>query len=922
LARQPLKGARTEWKLPENLPVTPGAQLALVVSDDGEGGVTRVNETLQLVSSLFITHLTTDRPLYRPGEVVRFRSLTLERFSLKPGKEDFQLRYRITDPRSGEVFKLDGVSRVGATPASPDRKVGGGEIVGPDGKAIRGIGAGEWRIPPEAAGGEYILTVSEAHNRFPPERRKFLVNQYQAPRLNKELDFTRRSYGPGDVVEVNCKVARVEGGLPGNEPVIATAQVDGQPCVVLDDGALRLNQGAVTVRFKLPAQIERGDGSVSIQFKDGGTHETLVRPIPIVLKKLFVEFFPEGGYLIAGVPNRVYFTARTTLGKPAELQGRLVGPDGKEVIAVRTLNDDKEAGVNQGMGVFEFTPQAGKVYDLKIDSPIGIESRHQLRDVNDSGVALAIPDGVFTKDLDVVLHSAGATRKLLVGAYCRGRLLAQSSVTAKDRELIKVKLTPAAGVGGVYRVTVFEEVAGSGDPATTRLQARAERLVYRQPVERLNLNVQAGKESYAPGEQGTVAIKATDENGQPAPFIALVSVVDLSVLKLADEKTARSMPTHFFLTTEVRQPEDLEYADFLVGPHPKATAALDLLLGTQGWRRFAEQKKPGDLREEKQNAERLLVATGQTAPEERNLAQLQLRKVDHDFAPQWVEKQTTLATREAQAEEAAKQASREQAEAQQRAAQAAQAAEFATTRLKEHNQRLLNYALIGLAVVLLGVGVWGLVVGMIRMSNNHPRAVPSFVTGICSLSVLFLVGLGVGVYFLANQPRVGQMEMAGARMQAGGGGMAGMPFGNAPPQPMAMPDMGMDVPKEAAKEKMAFDPFMQVPMPAREDKKKDDRGAEQAPRERPEVVLLNDDFKFGNKKDKEALGDEALVKPGKDLAPFVAKRRPRPPMEQPPGMPGMPLGGEGKRADWDDAEGLPGGQGPGQWRAVEERRLR
>src|SRR5207237_656270 len=61
------------------------------------------------------------------------------------------------------------------------------------------------------------------------------------------------------------------------------------------------------------------------------------------------------------------------------------------------------------------------------------------------------------------------------------------------------------------------------------------------------------------------------------------------VVTMADEKTARSLPTHFLLTSEVRQPEDLEHVDVLLGPHPKAPAALDLLLGTQGWRRFVEQ---------------------------------------------------------------------------------------------------------------------------------------------------------------------------------------------------------------------------------------------------------------------------------------------------------------------------------------------
>ena len=102
----------------------------------------------------------------------------------------------------------------------------------------------------------------------------------------------------------------------------------------------------------------------------------------------------------------------------------------------------------------------------------------------------------------------------------------------------------------------------------------------------------------------------------------MVAVADKSVITLADEKTFRSMPTHFLLTSEVRRPEDLEYADFLVGSHPRAAEALDLLLGTQGWRRFLESdptRMPG--KDRKLNAEemrcstsdvdRLMVAMGQ-----------------------------------------------------------------------------------------------------------------------------------------------------------------------------------------------------------------------------------------------------------------------------------------------------------------------
>src|SRR5262249_35091060 len=102
------------------------------------------------------------------------------------------------------------------------------------------------------------------------------------------------------------------------------------------------------------------------------------------------------------------------------------------------------------------------------------------------------------------------------------------------------------------------------------------------------------KRVYAPGEQVKVSLTANNEAGKPAPAIALVAVVDKSVIKMADERTARMMPTHFLLTSEVRHAEDLEYTDVLLSDHPKAPEALDQLLGTQGWRRFLESD-PGRL---------------------------------------------------------------------------------------------------------------------------------------------------------------------------------------------------------------------------------------------------------------------------------------------------------------------------------------
>ncbi|MCI0464749.1 MAG: hypothetical protein L0Z62_48110 [Gemmataceae bacterium] len=827
LARKDITEDTTHWVLPQSLPVQPGSRLTLVVSDQSkashalartvglsaaplgmppltaianhltqEEAATPVRESLDLIHSLYATHLTTDRPMYRPGEVVRFRSLTLDRFSLNPAEEDFLLTFRITDGRGSEVFKAQGAARV--------KGENGKEIVGPDGKPLRGIGVGEFRLSPEAPGGEYTLTVSEAFDRFPAERRKFLVNRYQAPRLAREVEFTRKTYGPGDVVEINCKVARVEGGgVIDNEPLTVSAHVDDQPCVVLDDGGLRILQGKATVKLRLPEQMKYGEGVVSIQFRDGGILETTVRPLPIVLKKLLVKFFPEGGDLVAGLPNRVYFSARTTLGKPAELRGRVVDQDGKEVATLQTLNDDEEAGVNQGLGVFSFTPRAGKHYEVKIDEPKGIEGPYPLfqdnkPQVKAEGVVLTIPQGAFTDRIDATVRSTRATT-LLVGAYCRGRLLDHTRVEVKANEATPVRLTPIHAAGGVYRVTVFER-RDSG-----QLKPMAERLVYRRPAEALNVEIKANRESYTPGERVTLTLRSRDEKNRSAPAVVLLSAVDLGVLKLADDKTLRSMPAHFLLTAEVRRPEDLEYADFLLTAHPKAEAALDLLLGTQGWRRFAEQEDPVQFRQrqpeesDRQQADRLVMASGRAGEDQKTLLDVRLGKVDQQFGPKYLELQKQLADQENQAEENAKKGREAMGQLEQRLAATQAMASAASTRLAEYRGEVLKWAGIGLAVLLVVLAVVGFVVGLSRMARNLPRAAPYFATGITSLALLMVGGMMTLALTLGSRAERGMdMLAAQADRQMPKAAFGGMP----PPREMApmMADKAFGNEKAMAKE--------------------------------------------------------------------------------------------------------------------------
>jgi hypothetical protein len=723
--------------LSPNLPVQPDDDLTLVVSAKGQQGQQgQLSEKLSLIAPLYLTHLATDKPMYQPGETVHFRSLTLERFSLKPANEPLQLLYTMTKPTGEKAEIVQGVSQV-------VKEKDQAPILGPDNKPVQGIGAGEYKIDPAAPGGEYTLAVSEAGNRFPQQERKFIVNRYEKPRLNKELEFTAKAYGPGDTVVAACKVARVEEKdkpLVGI-PVTAEVKVDGTPYAANGQpgGPLNLrtdNRGGVSVRFKLPGVIQKGQATLALIFQDGGINETMVRPIPIVLKKLNVEFFPEGGDLVAGLPNRVYFQARTTLDKPAELKGRIVDETGLAMVKVKTFNDQKHPEANQGMGVFAFTPQADKKYQLKIDNPVGIEGSYFLPEVKDDGVVLSVPSGVTGhKDpIKVQVQSGGKDRSLLVGVYCRGRLMAHQTISVKKGALKEVELKPESGVGGVYRVTVFEQVPGEGNQ--NQLVPKAERLIYRAPAEPLKLTLTPDKASYVPGEKVSIQAEATNEKNEPLLAILMVAVVDKSVLKLADEKTFRSMPAHFWLTTEVRRPEDLEHADFLLAAKPQAATALDLLLGTQGWRRFAEQDPGKFQRDQKEEAQRLLVLEGQFPPRNVSVFQEKLQRLDESFQAKFGELQERLGKAN-QDLETARKGEHPQQELDQLKAEASQQEKehgVALSRLNEYRDILRNVVLpIGSGLFLI-LAIVSLIIGLRRVKS--PVALPYLATAACSM-ILF-----------------------------------------------------------------------------------------------------------------------------------------------------------------------------------------
>ena len=189
------------------------------------------------------------------------------------------------------------------------------------------------------------------------------------------------SYGPGQTVVANFEARRPGGAAAAGAQLHVTATLDGQ--LVFRDNARTSPSGTFPIEFRLPDKIDPGDGQLRVAVVNRGLRQSLAKPIPINLRKIEVAFYPNGGALVADLPNRVYFAAATPLGRPVQFSGTLVaermgegrdlGSGDRPVHTIRTIH--------QGMGVFSFVPHLGDTYRLKITDPEGLETDARLPEV-------------------------------------------------------------------------------------------------------------------------------------------------------------------------------------------------------------------------------------------------------------------------------------------------------------------------------------------------------------------------------------------------------------------------------------------------------------------------------------------------------------------------------------------------------------
>ncbi|HPB30785.1 MAG TPA: alpha-2-macroglobulin family protein, partial [Candidatus Sumerlaeota bacterium] len=493
----------------------------------------------------FTAHLSTDKPIYRPDENVYLRAVLRNAFDNSLSSGDGWAEVKIISP-GGAIYDQGGAG------------------------IMKGVMGFSWRIPPQTPGGEYIMRVECPSLGISMVERAIEIRAFRQRRMRTSIEFDREGYGPSDAVSASLKVTRSEGGIPENAAVTMTARVDGVE--IWSQTATISSRGTAFAAFSLPETIVEGQGVLTFTIEDGGVVETATKTIPIVLNTISLSVYPEGGDAVAGLKNRYYFEAKRQGGLPADVTLELVNSRDERILSVSTEHE--------GRGSFEHTPISGESYRLRVTEPWNIHTETPLPE-SEGLVVLRPVAGSFGPNEPVAVDVACTAPLSLRITLSRVEKVLDEQVvnldlSSPDEPWKRVFLSAPAGLAGVLRVTVWM----AGDQPLPL----AERLVFREPSDDLRVHIEPSTTNAVTGSQMSVRIKTTDGKGNPIPAFVGLTVTDDAVLEMIEKRErAPRLPVQVYLEHEILELAD---ADAYLSRDAEATRALDLLLATQGWRRF------------------------------------------------------------------------------------------------------------------------------------------------------------------------------------------------------------------------------------------------------------------------------------------------------------------------------------------------
>ncbi len=322
-------------------------------------------------------------------------------------------------------------------------------------------------------------------------------------------------------------------------------------------------KGMLDVNFTVP---DKATGlNLIAEDKQGGNKIT----IPVNLNRAEhadIQFLPEGGNLVAGLPAHIGFKAIGEDGKGINISGIITDHNKKQVAAFSSLH--------LGMGSFDLAVKPGEIYTAKVNLPGGGVKDYPLPAIKGTGTVLSV---INPADKDSVTVLLAATNDI-----------AQSGesyfLIGKSRGIICYAAVLNFKEGMVSR-NIAKQLFPSGIThfvlTNTKGQPLNERPVFIDHNDNLHIELATDKQVYAPHDSVAVHIAVTDTTETAVAGNFSMAVTDDAQVK-QDTLNSENIITRMLLTGDLKGFIE-EPGYYLQTKNTQTWQALDNLLLTQGW---------------------------------------------------------------------------------------------------------------------------------------------------------------------------------------------------------------------------------------------------------------------------------------------------------------------------------------------------
>ena len=508
--------------LPENIE----GKGTLKVEVQTEYAKDEIQESIRLKEGRKIL-LSTDKPLYQPGQTIHIRGLALKAGDQTPIAGQ-KIILEVEDSKGNKVFKK---------PTTTDRF----GVASADFGLANELNMGRYKVRAKIGSSEQEKTVT--------------VERYVLPKFKVGFKTQKTHYQPGDTLIGDIQADYFFGKpLSGAKVRIELSKFDVRFEEFASVEGTTDREGHYTFKIDLPdyfvgQPLDQGKAFVKaeIEVTDTAEHsESLARNITVSQNDLLVMAVPESGELIRGVENIIYLVTTYPDGTPAQAR-----------LSVRYQQSANGAAETATLATDE--GGFGQIRVLPTEDTLTLE----IRGADKQGNSL---------ESSVVLSSGRAEGLLLrcdrafyrVGDQIRVDILSTKKRGVAYLDLIKNGQTMGTRSLDIENGTASVEIdADNGMAGTVCLSAytltrggdtiRDKRVVIVDPANDLKIDVSTDKNVYLPAEEATVRFKVTTARGRPVLAALGIMVVDESVFALQEMQPGMEK-IYFYLEKELTRP--------------------------------------------------------------------------------------------------------------------------------------------------------------------------------------------------------------------------------------------------------------------------------------------------------------------------------------------------------------------------------